>query len=84
MGHITKEQAIHIANEHISKDKRDYAIYDHLPKGCSIYNQPTEECWYIFCSFDSRGLVGLGPSRLICISKKTGLILYDGPSNSEG
>ena len=82
---ITKEKAINIADEHIRNDKREYCVHDNLPtNGFGIYNQPTEDCWYVTCSFDTRGTVGLGSSRLIFVSKKTGKVLYDGSANDEG
>ncbi len=76
---ITREQAAEIAGDHIRKDKKDFTIYEELPAGCNVYyHEPKGKCWYLMCSFDSRGTVGVGSSRLIIVSRETGRVLYDG------
>ena len=81
---ISKEQALEIFRAHIAMDEpRIHDITDSRPN-VNVYGMPSEECWYILCSYNPHGPPMLASSRLICISKITGRILFDGSANDEG
>ena len=83
MGRINKEKALEIAREHALRVELDiFDITDSLPPGCSVYNAP-KDCWYISCSYNLP-FHALTSSRLICVSKTTGEVVYDGSANDEG
>ena len=82
---INKEKALDIAIRKIRQDIPEiYYIGEELPGNCTIYRVWDEPCWYILCAGCTfhRGL--LTSSRLICVSRETGRILYDGSANDEG
>ena len=82
---IGREKAIKIAATSSVSDISQYQAFKKYPHKLNIYNPPKEPCWYITAPWGD-GLNGqaLRSSRIIIISKKTGLILYDGPANDEG
>ena len=83
MTQITKEDALKIAQRHNDgKELNAQQITDTLPSNCGIYNVP-KNCWYVFSSYEhSRHM--LCSSRLICICRLTGKIMYDGSAHDEG
>ena len=85
MAQITKEGASEIAQRHDGgKELEVFGITDTLPSNCNIYN-PAKDCWFILCSYEHpEGEPGLHGSRLICVSKSTGRIVYDGSAHDEG
>ena len=83
MGKVPKEKALAIATEHASRvEPRIFDITDSLPSNCAPYGAP-KDCWYIFCSYDPTSYC-LRSSRLICVSKTTGEVIYDGSAQDEG
>lgn len=80
---INKERALEIATEHASRIVlHTFKNTDSLPSNCAVYNAP-KDCWYIFCSYDPTSF-DLRSSRLICVSKANGEVVYDGSANDEG
>lgn len=79
---ITKQQAIEIVRAVAgAKLGQDVQVTDGLPPGCNPYGAPTK-CWAVRFS---RGIpMMLCSSRLICISKDDGRVLYDGSADDEG
>lgn len=81
---LTREKALQIIRKHlIAQVPRDFEIQDGIPDGCTFYGidkVKAEPCWTAFIpSQETR----TGSSHIICISKKTGRILYDGFTNGE-
>ena len=67
------------------KAKEDYiimGIYENLPDNMHPYNFSKEECWIFSCGQKMPTM--LASSHLICVSKKTGEIIYQGSANDEG
>ena len=82
---ISKEQALEIFRAHISKDEPIIHNITDSPPNVNVFGGlPSEDCWYILCSYNPHGPTMLNSSRLICISKITGCILFDGSANDEG
>lgn len=79
---MTKEKALHIIREHLmQRVSCDFEIQDGLPEGCIIYGVTlTEPCW---TAWIPSAVPRIGSSRIICLSKKTGHIIYDGFTNEE-
>ena len=90
MREITKDQAIGNAKEHMVEAYRKYVyeqlgelkIMDSLPSNFTTYGVPDKDCWYILTNMFTRyynidKLID-SPMRLICVSKKTGKVVYDG------
>ncbi|MEE9910235.1 MAG: hypothetical protein K4571_00800 [Deltaproteobacteria bacterium] len=79
---MTKEKALHIIREHLTQRVLcDIEIQDGIPDGCILYGVPKDEaCW---TSRIPPEIPRTGPSRIICVSKKTGRIIYDRFSNDE-
>ena len=75
---ITKEQALERAKALADKV---YRVTDEMPDNCHVYGAPTD-CWYALCSSGQQMM--LTSSRLICICKATGEVLYDGSAGDEG
>lgn len=76
---ISREQALEIAKHSAAVPATD--VSDQAPAGCRVYAMPAN-CWYILFRHGVPGL--LGSSRLVCVSKDDGRILYDGSANEEG
>ena len=82
---ISKEQALEIFKSHVVMDEQNiYNISDSAPNVNVYGGLPSEECWYILCSFHPQDPLTISSSRLICISKYTGCVLFDGSANDEG
>jgi hypothetical protein len=79
---LTKEKALQIIRKHLmQKVLRNIEIQDGLPKGCILYSVPSDEpCWTVRIPPEQ---LRTGPSHIICISKNTGRIIYDGFTNEE-
>lgn len=81
---ITRAQAAEIVRALLRAEGRADTgpeITDGIPDGCCVYNAPTN-CWSARLSLGIHGL--LCSSRLICISKDDGRVLYDGSAEDEG
>ena len=76
---ITVEQAVEIVRS--ITDKEIFRVAGELPGNCAVYNAPTN-CWYVLCSGNVEN--ALTSSRLICICRDTGDVLYDGSAGDEG
>ncbi|MBP7766714.1 MAG: hypothetical protein KA113_16125 [Syntrophaceae bacterium] len=73
---ISKKKAAQIIRQHLIQEiSKDFEIYDGVPCGIKYYNMSKEPCWTVLCS---SGISGVGPDRMICVSKKTGKVIYDG------
>ena len=79
---VTKEKALQIILKHLTaKMRRDIEIQDGRPDGCLLYGVPKDEpCWTARIPPD---IPRTGASRIICVNKKTGKIIYDGFTNEE-
>lgn len=79
---LTKEKAQQIIYKHlIAQVPRNYEIQDGLTEGCILYGVPKDEpCWTARIPPE---IPRTGPSRIICVNKKTGKIIYDGFTNEE-
>jgi len=79
---LTKEKAQQIIYKHlIAQVLRNFEIQDGIPVGCILYGVPKDEpCWTARIAPEK---TMVGPSRIICISKQTGRIIYDGFTNEE-
>ncbi len=84
MNTITKEQALDISKKHIFDGLEAFQVTDTLPEACRVYNAPKEGCWYILYPSHFEPGTNIESSRLICVSKSTGQILYDGSASDEG
>ena len=66
---------------------REFKVHETMPSNVHIYivRTPNEPCWYVFAPWGD-GMDGsmLRSSRIIVVSEKTGLIVYDGSANDEG
>jgi hypothetical protein len=75
----TKEEALEIAIKNLGEQYRDkIKITDKLPRSHNIHMAHTgalKNCWVIYVPFP---IQGVGPSRVLCISKKSGKIIFDG------
>jgi hypothetical protein len=77
---LSQNQALKVARKHLAQAIRIFSVTEILPANCRAYNAP-KNCWYVLCSSET---IMLGPSRLICIDKVTGKIVYDSPAGDEG
>ena len=79
---LTKEKAQQIIYKHlIAQVPRNFEIQDGLTEGCVLYGVPKDEpCWTARIPPE---ITRTGPSRIICVNKKTGKIIYDGFTNEE-
>jgi len=82
---VSRRQAVEIAREQCTLDRRSFAIYDRMPANTTIYYHPPEPCWFVLApwgdGYDGRMLRS---SRLILVSKASGKVLFDGSANDEG
>ncbi|PKN68508.1 MAG: hypothetical protein CVU54_14415 [Deltaproteobacteria bacterium HGW-Deltaproteobacteria-12] len=79
---LSRERALRIIQKYISRQvPKDLELRDGIPEGCILYGvSDYEPCWSVLIlSEESR----TGPSRIICVSKKSAKIIYDGPTNGE-
>ena len=75
---INEEKALQIIRKYLiqQEQSRKLEIQDGLPEGCILYGVPEDEpCWTVWIPSDTPRI---GCGRIICISKETGKILYDG------
>lgn len=74
---VTKEKALQIILKHLTaKMQHDIDIQDGVPDGCLLYGVPKDEpCWTVWIPPDMPRTCA---NWIICVSKKTGKILYDG------
>lgn len=81
---IAKRKALEIAKKHNNEPRelKVYKITDTLPDNPVIEYSGFKNCWYILCAYEKP--LGLHSSRLICVSKATGKILFDGSAGDEG
>lgn len=76
---ITQEQAVELARQHAGP--KILSVTDRPPEGCNLYGPP-QDCWYAVAEPGHPNVIQ--SSRLICISKNDGRVLYDGPAQDEG
>ncbi len=79
---IYREKARIIAVKYLKMQHAEsLSIEDTLPKYAHIYtNVPLKDLWFIPVPGDG---TSIGCGRMICISKETGQIVYDGPDGGE-
>lgn len=79
---LTKEKALRIICKQLMREVlHDIEIQDGIPEGRILYGVPKDEpCWTACMPSE---VMMMGPSRIICMSKKTGRIIYDGLTNEE-
>jgi tetratricopeptide (TPR) repeat protein len=78
----TKERALEIATAHnAGRPLPSATVQESLPSNCFVYGG-LPDCWIITCLYD--GPPRLQSSRLIAVSKNTGMIMYDGDASDEG
>ena len=79
---LTRKKAVQIIRKRlIEQVPRDFEIQDGLSAGCHLYGLPQDEpCWTAWIPSE---ISRTGPSRIICVSKKIGRIIYDGWTNEE-
>ncbi len=79
---LTKEKFLQIIRKHLIRQiPRDIEIQDGIPEDCNIYGLSKDEpAWTAWMPSEE---TLTGPSRIICVSKKTGRIIYDGFTNEE-
>jgi len=79
---LSRGKALQIIRKHLIKQvPHDIEIQDGIPEGRVLYGVPKDEpCWTACIPSE---VMMIGPSRIICISKKTGKIIYDGFTNEE-
>ena len=82
---VTSDEALNLLKQHLfGKDVKIYGISESLPDNCAVCGLPENvSCWYILMLPDLHPTC-LASSRMVCISKDTGEILYDGPAGDEG
>ena len=84
---ISRRDALRIASHTLANDTRDTQLtcYDTKPSNCTIYNSPSEPCWYIYAPWgDGRDGFMLRSSRVILVGKLTSTVHYDGSAADEG
>lgn len=76
---VSRDQAMNILKQYLGVEKINvYNISDSPPEKCQLWGLPEgADCWYITLSYYPNHHM-LQSGRLICISKDTGVILYDG------
>jgi hypothetical protein len=79
---ITQQKAKALAAEYLSGSIKIYMVTEILPSNCNAYNAP-KNCWYVLCSYNTTPYI-LCSSRLLCIDKVTGEVVYDGSAGDEG
>jgi hypothetical protein len=81
---ITLDAAIQIARQRVAENSKAEILHK-LPQNLYLDNfsrQILEQSWKLSVTGNESSL--LRSSRLICVSKNTGAILYDGSLNDEG
>jgi hypothetical protein len=75
----TKEEALEIAVKHLGEQYRDKTkVSDKLPRSYNIHMAHAgalKNCWVIHAPYP---IPTQSPSRVLCICKKSGKILFDG------
>ena len=80
---LSKESALRIIRKHlIQQFPHEIEIQDGIPKSCILYGIPNREPVWTARVTSKNSIIGLG--RIICISKITGKIIYDGRASDEG
>lgn len=74
MTELNKELAKAIAKKHIANTIEIHDI-SNIPPADAYCPSPSNDFWYVTCS--AFELLGTGPRRVICISKKTGDVISD-------
>jgi hypothetical protein len=79
---IYREEARKIAIRYLGEQYLgSLAFHDALPDYAHIYtNVPLEDLWFVPVPSNT---YKVGGGRLVCISRKTGQIVYDGPDGGE-
>lgn len=74
---VSRPQAAKIARTRIAQDLVTCAVRHHMPAGIGIYGRRLlpKNCWYVVCGATARNMLD-GRKTLLCVSKKTGRVLY--------
>jgi hypothetical protein len=80
---VSREEALAIVRRKVGEDKSvQIQVFSEMPENCRVYGLPANSnCWFVLVS---EGKNGIRPSRLICVSKEDGSIIYDGSAGDEG
>src|ERR1051325_1776195 len=80
---VSREEALAIVEQKVGKDKAaQFRVFSEMPENCRVYGLPANSnCWFVLVG---EGENRISPSRLICVSKEDGTILYDGSAGDEG
>jgi hypothetical protein len=80
-GVFNAEQARVVARNYLGEGIEIFDVTQELPTNRVIYNCPVN-CWFVFCCYGDKSL-HWGPPRVVCISKVSGEILYDGSAGGD-
>jgi hypothetical protein len=80
-GVFNAKQARVLARNYLGEEVEIFNVTRKLPSDRVIYNCPVN-CWFVFCAYGVKTLY-LGPPRVVCISKLTGEIVYDGSAGGD-
>ena len=74
---LSRKDASRIIRRHMIKTiPLVFEIQEGVPKGCIFYNVSDHEpCWTAYIPVEK---LMIGRSRYICVSKKSGKVIYDG------
>jgi hypothetical protein len=77
LNELPKDEVSRIVRNHlIQKLPHNFEIEDGIPEGCMLYGVSSDmPCWYVRIPPEQ---LRTGPSRFICICKKSGKVVYDG------
>jgi len=75
---LSRKRASRIIRKHlIKKVPRNFELQDGIPPGCILYNIPNDTpCWTVWIPPEDR--TRMGDDHIICVSKKSGKVIYDG------
>ena len=74
---LSRKDAAKIIRRHLIKTvPLVFEIQEGIPPGCVFYNVSTDEpCWTAYIPSEK---LMIGKSRCICVSKRSGKVIYDG------
>ena len=83
---MSRVRAAAIARAKLARELIACEVSKELPAGYSMYGRrpPRQNCWYAVCGPKLRTLVDGPPKILLCISKRTGRIVYRTTISSGG
>jgi hypothetical protein len=80
---IIQSQAADIARTKLSQHI-EVTVYSERPDYFRGYaTAGIEDCWYVYCRMSDEETI-LKANRVICVSKSTGKVVWEGSANDEG